>query len=212
MLVAVWCFSTWAGCLTGWVLVLAPSCPQSSEFWHFPKQRAYIDMIHLSSISEISTANERGMLLSGYQTAIQLAALVGFWAAFAAHASLPDNSILQWQIPVAIQLVPGVLLLLGSLLIVESPRFLAEKGSVTRAGHALAWLRSLPWESSMISRELEELQTSTTAGDDLEAKNVSLLKALRSKSLRKRLMVGMGLMIAQNMVGLNALNYCKLYT
>jgi hypothetical protein len=29
------------------------------------------------------------------------------------------------------------------------------------------------------------------------------------RGVRRRLVVGVGLMIAQNMVGLNALNYCK---
>lgn len=39
-------------------------------------------------ISEISPRTERCMLLSDYQTAIQLAALAGFWAAFVAHSTL----------------------------------------------------------------------------------------------------------------------------
>lgn len=46
-------------------------------------------------ISEISPT-ERGMLLSGYQTTIQLAALAGFWAAFVAHSALSDCSTLRW--------------------------------------------------------------------------------------------------------------------
>src|ERR1700712_4604867 len=93
-----------------------------------------------NSISEISTPATRGMLLSGYQTAIQTAALGGFWAAFASHSALPDTSSLQWQIPVTVQLLPGMLLLLGTIFIPESPRFLAEKGLISDAVDAVAWL------------------------------------------------------------------------
>ncbi|EON64118.1 hypothetical protein W97_03348 [Coniosporium apollinis CBS 100218] len=155
-------------------------------------------------ISEISTPSARGMLLSGYQTAIQLAALAGFWAAFAAHATLADSSALQWEIPVAVQLVPGVLLLLGTLFIPEAPRYLVDTGKDDAAQDALAWLRSLPREDPDIQDELSELQETTPASD---VPTPSLLAIVKQPSIRKRLGVGIGLMIAQNMVGLNALNY-----
>jgi Sugar (and other) transporter len=149
------------------------------------------------------------MLLSGYQTAIQLAALVGFWSAFASHASLPDSSQLQWKIPVAIQLLPGILLLLGTTAIPESPKFLIEKGQYEGAEAALAWLRGVPTDNRDVADEFTELLDDTEAMGALQARGSSLLHALRERSIRKRLGVGIGLMIAQNMVGLNALNYCK---
>jgi hypothetical protein len=147
------------------------------------------------------------MLLSGYQTAIQLAALAGFWSAFAAHSTLPDTSPLQWQIPVSVQLVPATMLLLGVFYIQESPRFLAEQGRIDEAELALERLRNRTKEDEAIIDEVNELQ------DTLELaqlkKDVSFWKELGEPSLRRKLGVGIGLMIAQNMVGLNALNYCK---
>jgi MFS family permease len=147
------------------------------------------------------------MLLSGYQTAIQLAALAGFWSAFAAHSTYPDSSSLQWQIPVAVQLFPAILLLLGVFYIQESPRFLAEQGRIDEAEVALEKLRGQTKDDESIVDEVSELQ------DTLELaqlkKGVSFWNELRESSLRRKLAVGIGLMIAQNMVGLNALNYCK---
>jgi hypothetical protein len=147
------------------------------------------------------------MLLSGYQTAIQLAALAGFWSAFAAHSSLPDSSSLQWKIPVAAQLIPAILLLLGTSLIPESPRFLVEQGRISEAETAVSWLRRQPIDDSTVVEEVNELK------DSLRLTNltveVGFWQQLREPSIRKRLGVGMGLMIAQNMVGLNALNYCE---
>jgi Sugar (and other) transporter len=150
------------------------------------------------------------MLLSGYQTAIQTAALGGFWAAFAAHSALPDSSSLQWQIPVMVQLVPGVLLLVGTMYVPESPRFLAEKGSISAAIDAVSWLRALPIEHEEVLEESEELEELSATSQFVQAHQHSFFQKLRDKSVRKRLGVGIGLMIAQNMVGLNALNYCKL--
>ena len=147
------------------------------------------------------------MLLSGYQTAIQLAALAGFWSAFAAHSSLPDSSSLQWKIPVAVQLIPGVLLFLGMLLIPESPRFLVERGRVSEAETAVSWLRRQSIDNSAVVEEVNELKNSLDL--DQLAVESGFWEQLREPSLQKRLGVGIGLMIAQNMVGLNALNYCE---
>jgi len=145
------------------------------------------------------------MLLSGYQTAIQLAALAGFWAAYAAHSTFSDSSSLQWQIPVAVQLFIGVFLLLGTFLIPEAPRFLAENGKNDTAEKALSWLRCMPREHPEISEEMNDLQMVQT----LQTPNRGFFQEIKQRNVRMRLSVGIGLMIAQNMVGLNALNYCE---
>src|SRR5947207_6405622 len=151
----------------------------------------------MSSISEISIPSKRGMLLSGYQTAIQLAALAGFWATFAAHSSLPDTSSLQWQIPVAVQLIPGVLLLLGTLFIPESPRFLVERGRVSEAETALSWLRCQRRDNTNVKEEVNELLITLDIAQLTVGTGFG--EQLREPSVRKRLGVGIGLMIAQNM-------------
>ena len=145
--------------------------------------------------------------MSGYQTVIQLSALVGFWGAFATNAAFSATSSLQWQIPVAVQLFPGVFLLLGTLIIPESPRFLGEKERLDRAEDALAWLRGLPKDDSTVSHELDEIQEAAEANKNLQLRHGSFWKQAMEKSMRRRLHVGVGLMIAQNMMGLNALNY-----
>jgi hypothetical protein len=149
------------------------------------------------------------MLLSGYQTAIQIAALGGFWAAFAAHSVLSDLSSLQWQIPVTIQLLPGVLLLLGTLAIPESPRFLAEESLISDAIEAVAWLRALPIEHEQVQEECEELEELSATTHFVQAHQPTFVQQLQGRNVQNRLGVGIGLMIAQNMVGLNALNYCR---
>jgi sugar porter (SP) family MFS transporter len=158
-------------------------------------------------ISEISPASERGMLMSGYQVFLQSGALVGFWGAFVSQAVLADSSALQWQLPVAVQLVVGVLLLLGTLIVPESPRFLGERGHHQPMEESLAWLRRLPTGDRRLLAELTEIEEAVELGEKL--KQHSFVKELKKKDVRYRLFVGVGLMVAQNMVGLNALNfYC----
>lgn len=156
-------------------------------------------------IAEISPAHERNMLMSAYQVLVQLGALFGFWAAFFAQISLSDTSALQWQLPVALQLFAGAFLLVGTLIVPESPQYLASKGQHEAMQFSLAWLRRtslsdprLIAESLSISSDLERRQ---------KLPKTSLIYELRKKDVRYRLMVGVGIMIAQNMVGLNALNY-----
>ncbi len=75
----------------------------------------------------------------------------------------------------------------------------------------MAWLRGFKKEEEWkVGEELEEIRDAATAGEALKnkMKKESFLKEIMKKEVRGRLVVGVGLMIAQNMVGLNALNYC----
>jgi len=149
------------------------------------------------------------MLMSGYQTILQLSALAGFWGAYASHSTFPESSALQWQLPTAIQLIPGILLLVGILFIPETPGFLAEKGRFEDAESSLVRLRGVKGEEWTIAGEMEEIRDAARVSAMLMEKKESFGKELLKKGVRKRLVVGVGLMIAQNMVGLNALNYCE---
>ena len=119
-----------------------------------------------ASISEISPPSERGMLMSGYQTFLQTSALIGFWGAFASNAAFPSTSPLQWQIPVAVQLLPGIFLLTCTLSIPESPSSLIEHGKIEDAEKVLGWLRALPVGDCDLSRELHELEETAMTSKD----------------------------------------------
>ncbi len=145
--------------------------------------------------------------MSGYQTALQLGALVGFWGAFASHAAFPSTSSLQWELPIGIQLVPGVLLFLGTLLIPETPRFLAERGLYDESEIALAWLRRAKPGDFEVFAEINEIREAARVSKIISSNQGGFSDQITSQSIRRRLFLGVGLMVAQNMVGLNALNY-----
>jgi hypothetical protein len=147
--------------------------------------------------------------MSGYQTVLQLSALAGFWGAYASHSTFPETSALQWQLPTAIQLIPGTLLLIGTLFIPETPGFLAEKGRFEDAESALVRLRGVKGEEWIVAGEMQEIRDAATVSAVLKERKESFASELLKRGVRKRLVVGVMLMIAQNMVGLNALNYCE---
>jgi MFS family permease len=162
-------------------------------------------------ISEISTRESRAMLMSGYQTILQISALAGFWIAFASNSIYPDTSTSQFRLPIVIQLFPGSLLLIGTFFIPETPRFLAEKGRLEHAEKALAWLRGIPEEEEWrVRNEMVDIEDAARVAKVMKEKTAKrgFWQEALKPGVRNRLVVGVGLMIAQNMVGLNALNYC----
>jgi MFS family permease len=189
----------------GWVLALGRLCRLCSKL----RFAVLFSTADFNSISEISPASERGMLMSGYQTVLQFCALLGFWGAFASHAVFAESSPFQWEIPVSIQLFPGIFLLLGTMVVPETPRFLAERGRFKAAERSLAMLRSLPMGDAELSREMDEICEAANVSKALLRNQRSFFKEVSTGGVRQRLVVGVGLMVAQNMVGLNALNYCQ---
>lgn len=104
------------------------------------------------------------MLLSGYQTVIQLTALAGFWSAYASHSAFSDYAALQWRIPVAMQLLPGFFLLLETFFIPESPSALAECGHLAKAEESLRWLRDTTMADPIFDEEIKDLLDAFVVG------------------------------------------------
>lgn len=71
----------------------------------------------------------------------------------------------------------------------------------------LAWLRGVKDEEWRVSEEMKGIESAVLAVGRVR---VGFWREVTTRSVRRRLGVGVGLMVAQNMVGLNALNYCEL--
>ena len=147
--------------------------------------------------------------MSGFQVVVQFSALIGFWGAYFANEVYPDSSEMQYQIPVALQLVPAVLLVIGILFIPEAPRFLLEKDRIAVLTTSIAWLRGLQEDDMEVAHEVQQMRAFLEAGHRAQVLRQKgfVDQVLTRQSLRKRLTVGIGLMVAQNMSGLNAINY-----
>lgn len=158
------------------------------------------------SIAEISRPDDRGVLMSGFQVAVQVCALIGFWGAYAANAAVSTTSNLQWQIPVAIQLLPAAFLLIGASYVPETPHYLAtnSKNGLAEIERSLAWFRGREEDDTEVLFEANGIHhnaLSSRRAVQFQDER-SFIRESFSRPIRKRLSVGVGLMVAQNMVGL----------
>lgn len=103
-------------------------------------------------IAEMSPPSIRGRLVGIYEIGVQAGTCVGFWISYGVAQNVAPTSA-QWQIPFAIQLLPGCLLVLGMFFLPESPRWIARSSGREIALEALAKLRNLPTDHEYVLEE-----------------------------------------------------------
>ncbi|GJD03104.1 quinate permease [Colletotrichum higginsianum] len=159
-------------------------------------------------ISELSPPAIRGRLVGLYELGWQIGGMVGFWINYGVEAHVPSGHT-QWIIPFAVQLIPSGLLLLGSMWIRESPRWLFLKDHRKEAMENLCWIRQLEPNDIYIQEEIAAIDKiyetqKATVGVGLWQPFQAL--AARPK-LQWRLFLGCMLFFWQNGSGINAINY-----
>lgn len=105
-------------------------------------------------ISEISPPEIRGTLLVLEELSIVLGIVVSFWITYGTQFM---RSHWSWQLPFLLQIVPGLFLGFGAILLPFSPRWLAFKGREQEALRTLATLRCLPATDARVRREWLEI-------------------------------------------------------
>jgi SP family sugar:H+ symporter-like MFS transporter len=92
------------------------------------------------------------------------------------HLSSPAS----WRIPISLQLIWGVLLILGALALPESPRLLLGKGREQEAISAIARLNDAKVEDSVVAETMEELEDAIR--EENEGGKASWLECLSTRS------------------------------
>ncbi|CCO26567.1 High-affinity glucose transporter [Rhizoctonia solani AG-1 IB] len=104
--------------------------------------------------SEISPPNMRGFLTGMTQFMIGMGFLVANWVGYGCQYL---NSDAQWRIPLAIQVAPAVLLLVGMFFLPFSPRWLVEKGRNEEALKVIQRLHGNEQNAEFIKLEFAEM-------------------------------------------------------
>jgi len=141
-------------------------------------------------ISEVSPAAIRGKLVSLNQLMITIGIVVSYLVDY----GLADSRAWRWMFGLAA--IPAMVLVIGLLFVPESPRWLMSQSRDEEARGVLARIR----ETSNVGAELAEIAA------DLRLQEGGW-RELFNVSLRRALIVGVGLAIFQQFTGINTVLY-----
>uniref|UniRef100_A0A7C1XFY5 Sugar porter family MFS transporter n=1 Tax=Pseudomonas graminis TaxID=158627 RepID=A0A7C1XFY5_9PSED len=149
-------------------------------------------------IAEIAGPSRRARLVSRNELMIVSGQLLAYVLSAVLAALLHTPGI--WRYMLAIAMVPGVLLLIGTFFVPPSPRWLASKGRFDEAQDVLEQLRDT---KDAAKREVEEMK----AQEKEAHKRVAAHDLLRQPWVLKLLLIGVGLGFTAQFTGVNAFMY-----
>lgn len=143
--------------------------------------------------AEQAPSHLRGRFVSTYQLAITM----GIFIAYFVDQQLTNGDL--WRVMLGVSAIPGVLLLLAMAPMPESTRWLVGAGRRDDAARALAKVRP----DVDVETTLDEIEEAARA----DAEDRASWGEVFARSVRKPLMVGVGLAVAQQLTGINAIIY-----
>ncbi|ORE09191.1 general substrate transporter [Rhizopus microsporus var. microsporus] len=155
--------------------------------------------------SEIAPKNMRGRLMSIQQFTMTLGIAVAYWIDY---AFMDVDGSTGWRLAIGIQLIPALFGLIGLLLLIpESPRYSIDKKHTTQALHTLAKIRgdgTITHNAALM--EFVEMKQNITFEHKI-FKNEKYKRIFFSgpENNRRRLLLGMGVQIFQQLTGINAI-------
>ncbi|PPR02625.1 hypothetical protein CVT24_002196 [Panaeolus cyanescens] len=177
--------------------------------------------------AEIAPPEVRGSLVALQQLAITFGIMISFWIDFGTNyigGTGDGQHEAAWRIPLALQLVPAVILGVGILFMPFSPRWLVNQGRDDEALQVLSSARGLSPDSEIVQIEFLEIRAQylfekETAElkypqyqDGSFSSNFLLgfhdyVSLLRERTLLYRVAVGSLTMFFQQWTGINAILY-----
>ncbi|CCO33257.1 Quinate permease AltName: Full=Quinate transporter [Rhizoctonia solani AG-1 IB] len=106
--------------------------------------------------AELAPPEVRGSLVAMQQMSIVTGIMVSFWIDYGTNyigGTGESQSEAAWRIPLALQLVPALILGVGVIFMPYSPRWLVAQGRDEEAIKVLCMTRELPEDSEVIQIE-----------------------------------------------------------
>ncbi|KAF4596319.1 hypothetical protein EYR38_007696 [Pleurotus pulmonarius] len=176
--------------------------------------------------AELSPPEVRGSLVALQQLAITFGIMVSFWIDFGTNyiKSGGVQSEAAWRIPLALQLVPAIILGIGILFMPFSPRWLVNKGRDEEALKVLSAARRMPPDSDLVQIEFLEIKAQYLFEKETSEINFpqyqdgsfmssfklgfhEYLSLITTRTLLYRVAVGSLTMFFQQWTGVNAILY-----
>ncbi|CAF0749174.1 unnamed protein product [Didymodactylos carnosus] len=154
--------------------------------------------------SEIAPKEIRGRLISLQQLAITIGIAVSFWINYEIVLSGSNN--LSWRLPLALQIVPALILGIGIIFFPFSPRWLLDHNRDREAIQVLARIRTVyrDEQDPRVLQEYEEIKHEIKMEREQSVR--SYIDLLRYP-LRRRLLLGVFVQIFQQLTGINSVMY-----
>ncbi|KAI9248784.1 general substrate transporter [Phascolomyces articulosus] len=166
-------------------------------------------------VAEIAHQNQRGVLGGLWQFFIAAGLAMSYWTNYAvqSHVNHTDNAL--WRIPLIVQLVPGVIMLIGMPFLFETPRCLCAQEKVDRARVVVSRIRGLDVNDPKVEKEIQQIQSGilllqeslTNAASRRGGGKLAGWRLVFSKQNRRRLLIGSALQMFQQLTGTNIINY-----
>jgi len=177
--------------------------------------------------SEIAPPEIRGSLVGLQQLAITFGIMISFWIDYGTNfigGTGKTQKDASWIIPLALQLLPALVLGVGILFMPFSPRWLMHHDREEEARQVLANLRNLPLDNELINLEFLEIKSQSMFEKRTEAEKfpglertntwsyikleaLSLASLFQSWPMFRRVMVATVTMTFQQWTGINAVLY-----
>lgn len=157
-------------------------------------------------VSENCPPRVRGKITGLFQEFLVLGVCVSYWLDYGVAKHLPSTTK-QWRIPVALQLVPGGVMLIGLFFLRESPRWLAKNGQHDKALASLAYTRCTGLDDAEVLQELAEIRASIE--EEFIATEGLTWKECLKPGVRNRFAIAVAIMFWQQFSGTNSIGYCK---
>lgn len=155
-------------------------------------------------VSENAPANVRGRIAGLFQEMLVIGSTFAYWLDYGVALHIP-TSTKQWRVPVAIQLIPGGIMLFGLMFLKESPRWLMKKGRHQEAAESLSHIRCAPVGDPEVINELAEIRASIE--EELNQTEGVTWKEAIQKGNRKRFFIAFTIMLCQQFSGTNSIGY-----
>jgi len=157
-------------------------------------------------ISEISPAAHRGRLVTWSEIGTNVGIIFGF-ASGLVFSSLSSNEAWRYMIGVG-AILPTVLIILVCFVMPESPRWLVAKNRDEDAVFVLSQIYPSGFDVESIVRNIRE-----NLRKELESSNAIGWDAILfpTPALRRMLLVGLGTAVAQQAVGIDAIQYFLIF-
>lgn len=155
----------WSMCGSGWICLLGAALTAAAINPEMIFAGRFFIGLAVGSLStavptynsEVAPAEVRGAVGGTWQLSVTLGIMLSFFAGFGTNY-ISDTSSISWRLPLAFQAIFAIGLIVGTIFIPYSPRWLVSKGRDEEALKVLSDVRRLPIDHEQIRLEFLEIK------------------------------------------------------